>query len=291
MLYEARAQWWSCTRTGGGKGRVTAAHLPWVWGVWPSYAFMDLPPGRVPRLAVQVAEFQYVTDLLTLRHSYLAPLVSSRPKLAAIVAAVDGLIAACQPVEVALFTAAQSNWRPTGPATAILSIFPAVTAAHIQYAKLYATAASYIASLTPASMPSVPPSVSHGWDLRDFMAAPIANMTVVADIAKALAAPGGASPAEARAAGELALAAASCAEDVASFVSADWIPLLKLNHGSIALGSERLVRSDVFTVSINVGKVGEPPTTTAPSISCDVISMQDRVIVVKPDGKSVMVRS
>ena len=234
------------------------------------------------RLPLQTSEFQYVTDLLTLRHGFLGPLVPSRPKLAALVAAVDALLAATSPLETALFAAAQNNWTPSGPATVVLPLFAPVTAAHIQYGKLYATAASYIASLTPTSMPAVPAMQCHGWDLWDFLAAPIARMTVVADMAKALGAPGAAPPAEGRAAGELSLAAATCAEDVAAFVSADWIPLLKLNHGSINLGNERLVRFDMFST--------KTAGSASSAVPCDVILMQDRVIVVKPDGRSTMVR-
>lgn len=216
-----------------------------------------------------------MTDLGVLRNSLVGPLAATRPKLQPLLSAVDGIVTACQPMEAALFAAAQTNWTPSGPCQVLLPLFPVATAAHLAYAHAYATAVSLLRSLDESVHPVLPPAVSHGWTLWDFLAAPIARMTQTADMAKATTGPGS---------GELALAATACAEDVAQVVWEDTVPLLRLSHGSVSLGTERLVRSDGFTVA------RAAPGPVLGGQSADVILMQDRLIVAWEDGKSTTVR-
>ena len=75
-------------------------------------------------------------------------------------------------------------------------------------------------------------------------------------------------------------------------MSADWVPLLKLNHGSVNLGTERLVCFDSLNAAVVSAPAGAPVSAVSGSGElCDVIMMQDRLIVVLPSGKSVMVCS
>jgi hypothetical protein len=197
---------------------------------------------------------QYISDVLTLKEVFLLPLrgnAAVADLLPTLLSLVEDILQVCRATQLRLFECTRDGWSRCGPATALLTNFPAVAAAHSAYAKLHASAVRVLVPAWDAQAPSELPARCHGWNLLEFLNTPLARLAVISNITVDLITRPTPHLGEARAARELVNASAAAAAMVASVVAGDTLSGLRMRFGAVAcasFGGTFPIRVDSFLV-------------------------------------------
>ncbi len=236
--------------------------LPLVWWMH-SWHLVTLARGVCAR---QGAEFQYVTDLMTLREVFVEPLVASVPSLKSLLTALRSMTDAELDLESALLDAAVQDASNEDIIAVVASHVTTIADAHRSYAKLFVSGVNGASTATLHH--TLPLPRCHGWRLLDFLSLPLSHMMHVVDVLKgfsSLASPTMASVEVGRA----VRAAAAATADMAASLESGWRDTLTARYPQLRLHSTRFVAFDSFLVQLE----GEPD-----AVKCDVFLFADRLL-------------